>query len=294
MKTGPALLRFVLAVSLCISLQPLLVQAATSINPVNKYGYGANVGWIDFRGNTNNGAVIGEFVCSGFLYGANIGWIHLGSNAPANGIQYQNNSATDYGVNHDGLGNLRGFAYGPNIGWVNFQSIGAPRVDLSTGKLLGSVYSANCGWISLSNAFAVVQTDTIPGGTDANANGLPDAWERTFFGGLGVNPNGDADGDGMSNKQEYLAGTNPTNSASNLQITSVDPTPDGTSTKLTWTTVLTRHYLIQENTNLDSPTWDNSRAGVVVPTNTITSRTFTDVDATNRFYRIQALRPLAP
>jgi len=269
------------------------LDAATSINAVNKRAYGANVGWIDFRGNTNNGAVIGEFVCSGFLYGANVGWIHLGSNAPVNGIQYQNTSAIDYGVNHDGLGNLRGFAYGANIGWVNFESSGATRVDLNTGRLLGSVYSANCGWISLSNAFAVVQTDTIPGGTDANANGLPDAWERTFFGTLGVNPNADPDGDGMSNKQEYLAGTNPTNSASNLKITAFDPT-DGTSTKLSWNTVLTRHYLIEENTNLDSSTWGNSRAGVVVPTNSSTSRTFADDSATIRFYRVQALRPLAP
>jgi hypothetical protein len=30
----------------------------------------------------------------------------------ANGIRYQNNSATDFGVNHDGLGNLRGYTDG--------------------------------------------------------------------------------------------------------------------------------------------------------------------------------------
>ncbi len=130
--------------------------ASTSINPTNKFAYGANIGWIDARGNTNSGAVIGEFVCSGYLYSANAGWIHLGSNAPANGIQYQNNSATDYGVNNDGLGNLRGFAYSANAGWINFESKGAPKVNLQTGKLSGSIYSANCGWIDLSNAFAVV------------------------------------------------------------------------------------------------------------------------------------------
>src|SRR6476646_6152789 len=95
-------LRFRLAsiighLSFVIILAALTGSAASSINVTNKYAYGANVGWIDARVNTNAGAVIGEFVCSGYLYGANVGWIHLGSNAPANGIQYQNSSAIDYG-----------------------------------------------------------------------------------------------------------------------------------------------------------------------------------------------------
>jgi len=286
---------FVIAAVLAFSLQlsPSL-QAATSINPTNKYAYGANVGWIDSRGNTNSGAIIGEFVCSGYLYAADIGWIHLGSNAPANGIQYQNNSATDYGVNHDGQGNLRGFAYNANVGWINFESNGAPKVNLQTGKLDGSVFSANCGWISLSNASAVVETDTIPGGTDSNGNGLPDAWERIYFGALGVNPNADPDGDGMSNKEEYLAGTNPTNSADKLKITSFASSSGGTNVTLAWSSVISRYYLIQKTTNLASQVWTDSGAGVIVPAGSSTSHPLTDTFVTNRFYRVEAFRPLAP
>jgi hypothetical protein len=273
-------------------VQPLSnLQAATSINTTNRNAYGANVGWMDFHGNTNRGVVIGEFVCSGYLYAADLGWIHLGSNAPANGIRYQNKSATDYGVNHDGAGNLRGFAYGANIGWVNFGSNGAPKVNLKTGKLSGSIFSANCGWISLSNAFAVVQTDTIPGGTDSNANGLPDAWERIYFGGLGVDPNADADGDGMSNLKEYLAGTNPTNSADNLGITNF-VTVAGTNVTLTWSSDASRCYLIQKTTNLT--VWTDSGLGLISASGDTTTRSFTDPLVTNRFYRIQAVRPLAP
>ena len=53
--------------------------------------------------------------------------------------------------------------------------------------------------------------------TDANHNGLPDAWEQAF----GVSdPNGDPDGDGATNLQEYLAGTDPLDATS---VPSVDP-----------------------------------------------------------------------
>ena len=284
-----------IAVSGLVILAALMTaSAATSINAINKFGYGANIAWIDARGDTNRGAIIGEFVCSGYLYAANVGWIHLGSNAPANGIQYQNNSATDYGVNNDGLGNLRGFAYAANIGWINFESNGAPKVDLKTGKLSGSVYSANCGWISLSNAFAVVQTDTIPGGADVNANGLPDAWERTFFGTLGVNPDADPDADGMSNREEYLSGTNPTNSLSRLEIIASAFASGGTNGSLTWSSVPARIYFIEKALDLSSPVWTDSGLGLIVPTGSATTRTFTDTNLPVRFYRVQAVRPLAP
>jgi hypothetical protein len=280
---------------LAVALQPVaFVRAATSINPTNKYAYAANLGWVDARGNTNSGAVIGEFICSGYLYAANVGWINLGSNAPVNGIQYQNNSAADYGVNHDGQGNLRGFAYSANVGWINFESNGAPKVNLQTGKLSGSVYSANCGWISLSNTSAVVQTDTIPGGTDSNANGLPDAWERIYFGTLGINPNADSDGDGVSNLEEYLAGTNPTNAADRLRITAFTSSPQGTNVTVTWSSVLTRAYSIQQSTDLASPTWVDSGVGVILPTGLSSSRNLTNSLVANRFYRVRAFRPLAP
>ena len=107
MKTR--LLLFALAAAYSL-LPSSWLHAATTIDPANQYAYGANLGWLDWRGDTNNGAVIGGYVCAGYIYSANAGWIHLGSNAPANGIRYQNDSGTDYGVNHDGFGNLRGYA----------------------------------------------------------------------------------------------------------------------------------------------------------------------------------------
>ena len=274
-------------------LTVLSALAATTIDSANKYAYGANIGWVDWRGDTANGAVIGDYVCSGYIYSANVGWINLGSGTPANSIRYQNLSGSDFGVNHDGLGNLRGYAYGANIGWINFENTGAPTVDLKTGKLSGYAYSANCGWISLSNALAYVQTDSFDPGALA-PNGLPIAWLLANFGTTNVDANADPDGDGMSNMQEYLAGTNPKDASSDLRITAYATDPSGTTNALTWTSVLTRFYLLEESVTLAASSWYDSGLGLVSPDGALTTRNATDTNAPVRFYRVRAVRPLAP
>jgi hypothetical protein len=51
---------------------------------------------------------------------------------------------------------------------------------------------------------------------DSRGCGMPDSWQLAYFGNLTNNADGDFDGDGVSNLQEFLDGTNPTNSASAL------------------------------------------------------------------------------
>jgi hypothetical protein len=281
--------RFAFLAGLGIAMQ---AYAATTINGVNRYACGANLGWMDWRTGTANGAVIGEYVCSGYIYAANVGWIHLGSGAPTNRIRYQNNSPSDYGVNHDGLGNLRGCAYGANIGWVNFESQGAPRIDLQTGKFTGSIYSANCGWITLSNSSACVQTDTIaPDAMDTN--GLPIAWELLNFGHTAVDPMADPDGDGMSNLQECVAGSNPNDRASALAIVDLTVAAGGAATSVTWQSVPTRSYYIQKRADLNpSSPWLDSGLGLIAPDGPTTTRLIQDTNAPLRFYRVEAVRPL--
>src|SRR5262245_25819064 len=46
-------------------------------------------------------------------------------------------------------------------------------------------------------------------GADSDNDGLPDEWELRHFGNLNQGPNGDPDGDGLTNLQELAAGTNP-------------------------------------------------------------------------------------
>jgi hypothetical protein len=284
----------------CFSMWWLLTAVAarsasetSTINADNRFAYGANLGWIDCRANTSNGAVIGQYVCAGYLFSANVGWISLGNGRPANQVRYQNVSSADFGVNHDGLGNLSGYAYGANIGWIFFGPIGAPKVDLRTGRLSGSIYSANCGWISLSNTMAFVQTDTLsPGSLDVN--GLPIAWEIAWFGQTQVDRNADPDGDGSSNWEEYQAGTNPLDRNSELRLISMSAQSEGATTTLTWKSVPTRLYSIEDSFSLSPENWSTNGLGLVSPDGDTTTRTLSSPSATARFYRVRALLPLSP
>jgi hypothetical protein len=283
-----------LLISLALPASLAVVHSATTIDSSKHFAYGANLGWLEARGDVNHGAVIGEYVCSGCLYSANVGWINLGSNSPTNGIQYQNLSANDFGVNLDSLGNLRGYAWGANIGWINFEHTGAPQVNLLTGRLSGYVWSANCGWISLSNAVAYVQTDTIASGALA-PDGLPIAWLLSNFGTTNVNANADPSGKGMTIAQDYLAGTDPNNPNSSLRITAWSFASAGASAALTWNSVATRYYYIEKTPSLSSPVWTDSGLGLVSPSaGSSTTAAFTDTNAPMRFYRVQAVRPLMP
>jgi hypothetical protein len=279
-------------------------RAATSINLANKFSYGANFGWMDWRGDPGNGAIIGQFVCSGFIYAANVGWINLGDGTPANGIRYQNNSAGDFGVNHDGLGNLSGYAWGTSIGWLTFSNrdssgvtYAGPAVDLFTGRLTGSVWSANCGWISLSNAQGFVQTDHLPATPDSDGDGIPDAWELLKFANLtAADAVTDFDHDGFSDLNEYLADTDPIDPDSLLRITALAAAGAGATNTLTWTSVSTRQYRVfQTNDVAAASPWIEVGLGLIPPdAGATTARTVTNGATSRRFFRVQAVKPLSP
>lgn len=276
--------------------------ATSTINSADRHAYAANLGWIDWRGDGNNGGVIGEFTCLGFIYSANAGWINLGSGAPINGIRYGNQAAGDFGVNHDGAGNLHGMAWGANIGWINFTnrdatgaSLPGPKVDLVTGVLSGHAYGANVGWISLSNLHAFVRTDSLRRGPDSDGDGLPDDWERQMAGNLTtLDGSGDPDHDGLNNAAEYIADTHPLDTNSGLRITQFLAAASGTSDTITWSSRPTRLYRLQERSDLN-PGFPWSASDLIAPdAGASTTRTFTDDLAPRRFFRIEAVYPLSP
>ena len=273
-------------------------QADTTISPTLKYAYSANAGWINFRHDqpaSPNGVIVGESFFAGLAYGANFGWINFGDGTPANGMEYQNNSATDFGVNHNGAGCLSGMAYGANTGWINFgwaaaNDVNRPRVNLLTGEFSGMAYSANMGWINLG---AGTLTTLMVRITDTDTDGMADAWERAYFSNLtSAGLATDADKDGVSDADEYLAGTSPDLASDYFKIASTTFSSGNTQATVTFTTDPTRVYRIETSDNLVN--WQNSALGIFAPDpGTATTRTVTWTGNQRRFIRAIAIRPLS-
>ena len=86
---------------------------------------------------------------------------------------------------------------------------------------------------------------------DADGDGIPDDWERQFFGSLGVaNASSDWDGDGMSDVLEFVAGTNPKDSLSCLRMYAPLIGFHGGGFVITWTSASNKLYDLLKSTNL--------------------------------------------
>ena len=90
-------------------------------------------------------------------------------------------------------------------------------------------------------------------GDDLNADGIPDDWQAQYWGNnpaFWPSPSADSDGDGVSNRLEFMAGTNPKDPNSALRSSFV-MTPQGP--RLTWNTVPGQMYQVEQTS--DFSTW---------------------------------------
>lgn len=137
--------------------------------------------------------------------------------------------------------------------------------------------------------------DTLPDnfGTYA-ADGLPDAWQIGYFG--LDNPLAaallDPDGDGQSNRFEYVAGLVPTDSLSRFElvISEVAGQPGQKELKFS-PTLVDRTYTVKSNTTLTSGTWDDLTD--LNDDNLHPQRTVIDLNASSskKFYKVEIVKP---
>ncbi|MBA4387615.1 MAG: hypothetical protein C0404_06510 [Verrucomicrobia bacterium] len=178
---------------------------------------------------------------------------------------------------------------------ITYGATGLPAGLSRTGAVISGIPATagtNNVMLTAMNAYGgatntlVLKINAAPVNPDENANGLPDAWEVTNFGGTNVvngRPQDDWDHDGMCNLAEYIAGTSPTNANSRCQVSGVGF--QGGAFGLTFQTVTGRLYTGKYCDNLVTGGW-----GVLAPSNiagTGGQITLTDTNRpTVRFYRL--------
>ena len=184
--------------------------------------------------------------------------------------------------------------------------------DASTGSITNRFWDFGDGGTTNVTTTTVLHTyaagtNTVklvvtgPGGV--NTNTKPNyitvltafqAWQVQYFGST-TNPaaaaNADPDGDGMSNLQEFLAGTDPTNGASAFRITSV--VRAGSDLLVAWMTGLGRTNALQSTAGTGAGSYNtNGFADIFTVTNTTGAVTnYLDPNAATNFpslfYRVR-------
>jgi hypothetical protein len=113
-----------------------------------------------------------------------------------------------------------------------------------------------------------------PSASDADADQISDQWELLHFD-QGVAPEGDPDGDGQTNLQEFIGGTIPTDMSDYFMV------QDFTAPTLTWDAIDDRTYSIYRTTSLNEP---------FIKIATVTNSPFSDTSIHSEqptyFYRI--------
>jgi len=102
---------------------------------------------------------------------------------------------------------------------------------------------------------------TVVGVEDTDQDGMPDDWERFYFGNLDAEPDDDADGDGESNRREWGAGTNPRRATSVLSIREYRMTAGGAV--LRFGMAAGRRYEVESS--VDLKTWGPALGRLVYP-----------------------------
>lgn len=176
------------------------------------------------------------------------------------------------------------------------RSTGGPYTHWSSGAQPGGIRIASAG--ATANFAGYLQTFALQPAKDTDGDGLPDEYDIdndndgladiTELEGTGFFPisptdhnNPDTDGDGMTDGQESIAGTNPTNWNALLRIVAISNAPGGRAVAWQARGNHQKLYVVKARTNLLSSAqvviFSNTVAGGLAPwyetTNSVTDTT---------------------
>ncbi len=193
-----------------------------------------------------------------------------------------------------GLGNFQELSKGVHNTALTVPFIPPPTsytVTPSSVTFVNGVWSGSLTVNNVVNTVKIIANDgaghtgesnTFNVEADTDADGMGDAWEALH--GLAVGTNdatADKDGDGQTNRAEWLAGTLPENSTSTFRVTSTAIT--GADILIIWPAVAGRRYNVASATTLGG-TW------TVLNATPITTGIYTHLGGaggTARFYRVE-------
>jgi Tol biopolymer transport system component len=154
-------------------------------------------------------------------------------------------------------------------------------LDLGSGLVSGDLNE-------VQDAFAAAPNIGSP--LDSDGDGIPDWWMLLYFGHATGQASDlsragdDADGDGMSNWQEWIAGTDPKDASSRLQM--LLPVRNASGVSLSWESVAGTTYYIQRSTLKKGDSFSTIQTNI---TSQASTTFFTDTNTVGQgqlFYRV--------
>jgi hypothetical protein len=176
---------------------------------------------------------------------------------------------------------------------VNYDDVAPWPVSADGhGSSLNRVLESEYG-NDFSNWMAAAPSPGKPAGQtpdDSDDDGLPDAWELNHFGNLSHDGTDDFDGDGASDRAEYLAGTDPLNSNDTLHIALAI---QGGLPSIRFSALAGRSYSVQyKNDLIDGPWLTLQQVPAQAATTFMQINDPDGVNVSERFYRV--ISPQAP
>lgn len=259
----------------------LAATGDTTTDPVYKFAWSENVGWMNACPKNNEVTVhyyeeTGGWL-SGYIWCENIGWIVMGN---SNGGPYGNTTRRTWGVNVDANGDLSGYAWGENVGWISFDHpLCDAAINPTNGVFSGHAWGENIGWLTFKGVSPDYGVRSMAFYTQPH--GTPNWWLDTYA----VSESYDA-GDGVQAWQKYVMDVDPTIASNDLRITAISTT--STNRTITFTPASTRRsYTLSRRDDLTAGNWSNvaGQSGIRYTKGSI--KTLQDTHTTTQmFYRV--------